>query len=211
MTRAGQFGDQTNLRAKSSVQGRGGVANPASGGGPGTARRFEGAIVQLGRRAVLAEHEEKSLGVAARHAPGNGAAAVRQIESDLLSDVMSWAGACGSGRVHAPLQALPAPARRAVGQRGRDDVGCRRAAYWCPAFWCHAFWCMGFCRRMHRSAVRGGRRGRDGAAPVVCAVFGLAFWCAGFCMPLHRAAMRGERRSRDDAAAVLGMVWCMRS
>jgi|HubBroStandDraft_4_1064222.scaffolds.fasta_scaffold518392_1 hypothetical protein len=66
---------------------------------------------------------------------------------------------------------------------------------------------MGFCGKMHRSAVRGGRRGRDGAARVAGAVFGHAVWCMGFCMVLHRAAMRGERRSRDFAAAVQGVFW----
>jgi hypothetical protein len=61
LTRAGQVGDRTNLPAKSSVQQRRGVADPASGGDPGTGQRFEGAIDQLDCQAVLAEHEEKSL------------------------------------------------------------------------------------------------------------------------------------------------------
>jgi len=196
MTHTGQFGDGTNLPTKSSVHQHGSAADPASGGDPGSARRFEDAIDELDCQAVLPEHQGpstggKSLGVAAHHAPGNGTAAVWQIERDLLSDGMSWVGARGRGHVHAPLQALPAPTRRAVGQRGRDGVGHRRAAFWCPAFWC-----MGFCLLPHRTAVRGGQRGRDGTAPV-----GGMSWCMGFC---RRSRWSSRRRSRDGDT-----LWCM--
>ncbi len=82
--------------------------------------------------------------------------------------------------MHSPLQTLPLPARRAVGQRGGNGVGSRRAA----------FWCKGYCLLLHRVAVRGGRRGQDDAAPV-----GGTFWCMGFCRIIRvRAARRTPRR-----------------
>jgi hypothetical protein len=64
----------------------------------------------------------------------------------------------------APLQAVPPPARRAVGQRGLQGVGSRRAE----------FWCMGFGRTIVRHVV--GRILRPGGVALP------RHWCMDSCM-----------------------------